>query len=85
MAISSSEEKTVPALDGLAVTPSDTVDFSDAEEVRGLYIGGAGDVAVEMESGTVVFAGAVAGTILPIKCSRVNATDTSATNIVVLY
>ena len=85
MGISSSEPKTVPAFYGEAVTPSDSVNLSKSDDVRALYIGGAGNVACEMESGTVVFSSVPAGTILPINTSRVNDTNTTATNIVVLY
>jgi hypothetical protein len=50
-----------------------------------IYVGTQGDLAVIMKSGeTVVFIGVLAGTILPIGVSRVNAVNTDATNIVAL-
>ena len=50
-----------------------------------LYVGGAGDVAVIMKGGTTVtFVGVLAGTVLPIGITRVNATNTDATSIVAL-
>ena len=57
---------------------------------RALYVGGDGDVAVEMAGGemtdaTVVFSGALAGSTIPIRCTQVNATGTTATNIVALW
>lgn len=67
-----------------AVTPSDSTNFS--EPCRALYIGGAGTVvAVNTAGSAVTFAGALAGTILPIQAIRVNSTSTTATNIVALF
>tara|TARA_R110000851_G_scaffold287513_3_gene441553 strand:- start:21661 stop:21903 length:243 start_codon:yes stop_codon:yes gene_type:complete len=51
-----------------------------------LYVGGAGDVSVVTTQGNaVVFKGVGAGQILPIRVRRVKATDTTATDILVLY
>jgi hypothetical protein len=59
-----------------------------------LYVGGAGDVDVEMESGKrVVFAGVAAGSFLPILVTKVYLTNdagtiaktTTATNIIALF
>lgn len=67
-----------------AITPSDTVNFSFT--VRGIYVGGAGAVVAVNEAGTAVtFAAVPVGTILPIRATRVNATSTTATNLVGLY
>lgn len=75
----------VPAYSAAAVTPSDTVDLTNV--TRGLYIGTAGNVSVNMyESGAaVVFTGVPAGTVLPIRVTRVLATNTTASNIVALW
>lgn len=72
------------AKDAKAVTPSDTVSM---ECGRALYVGGAGDLTVVMreESNVVTFAAVPAGTVLPMQVRRVNATGTTATNIVALY
>lgn len=74
-----------PAMNSVAVTPSDTVDLGFVS--RGLYIGVTGNVAVVMQgSGTaIVFKGAQAGSVLPIRVTRVNLTNTTATDIVALY
>lgn len=72
------------AYDARAVTKSDATLLPTT---RGLYIGGAGDVAVTMASGQtpVVFAGALAGSILTIQVTQVLSTSTTATSIVALY
>lgn len=71
------------AVDALAVTPSDTVNFGTNITCRGLYIGTTGNVAVVLVSGNVVtFTGVPAGTILPVVCTRVNNTNTTASNII---
>ena len=62
------------------ITPHDTNDLTDP--VSALYIGGAGTVKVDTPDGTVTFNGALAGHIIPVCCTRVYATGTSATNIV---
>lgn len=74
-----------PARNSAAVTPNDSTDLTFT--TRALYIGGAGDVKVDMVgTGTAVtFAGCLAGTILPIRVDRVYSTDTSATNIVAIW
>lgn len=74
-----------PAIDAVAVTPSDSVDLIDG--VRGLWVGGAGAVAVQLpgfsgQSGaTVTFSGVAAGTLLPVRARKVLATGTTATLI----
>jgi hypothetical protein len=68
-----------------AVTPSDSVNLPFI--TRGIYVGGAGNVSVILPNSTTVvtFIGVLAGSILPIQTSRVNAALTTATNIVALY
>lgn len=81
-----------PAVDAVAVTPSDTVDLPNAGAgygpCRALYIGVSGDVTVQTQNGggvaSVTFKSVPIG-ILPVRCSRVMATNTTATNIVALY
>jgi len=65
-----------------AITPSDTVDFVDGE-TRGIYVGVTGNLVAVSEDGHVVtFLNAVQGTVLPIRAVRINATSTTATNLV---
>ena len=73
-----------PAQHGFAITPSDSVDL--AAETRGLWVGGSGDLALTMASGDeVTVAGAVGGSLLPLRIRRVRATGTTATALVGLY
>ncbi|MGN7959143.1 spike base protein, RCAP_Rcc01079 family [Agrobacterium radiobacter] len=79
-----SNDITAPAGRFAAVTPSDSADFSFV--TRALYVGGDGTVVAVDANGTAVsFVGVVAGTILPIRVSRVNSTSTTATNIVAMW
>jgi hypothetical protein len=73
-----------PAANGIAVTPGDSTDIAST---RGLYVGGAGDVAVLFKGGSasVTIAGVAAGTVLPFQVTRVYSTSTTATGIVALY
>ena len=65
-----------------AVTKSDATVL---DNVEGLYIGGAGDVAVADQNGDVVtFSAVPVGTILPIAVTKVMSTNTSATLILAL-
>ena len=67
-----------------AVTPDDAADLTTP--ARGLYVGGAGNVELDTVGGeTVVFTGVPEGTVLPIRCTRVRAANTSATAIVALW
>lgn len=66
-----------------AITPHDTTNFS--REAEGIYVGVTGDVAIVLPSGTAVtFTGVPAGSILPVRCIRVNATNTTATDLVAM-
>lgn len=73
-----------PAVKVAAVTASDSTDLTGA---RGLFVGGAGNVAVRMVGDpdtTVTLTGVTAGSILPLRVTRVMAA-TTATNITALY
>lgn len=64
-----------------AITAHDTdqLDFA----TRAIYVGGAGNIRVDMVSDdTVTFNGVVAGTILPIRVRKVYSTGTTATNLI---
>lgn len=70
-----------PASDAAVVTPSDETALTS---VRGLYIGGMGDVVIDTANSTgVTFSTVPAGTILPIMATKVKAA-TTATLIVAL-
>lgn len=75
-------ESTNPSYKVFPCTPSDSVNFT--AEVRQLYIGTTGDVVVvNQDNTTCKFVGVLAGSMLgPFFIKRVNATQTSATNIV---
>ncbi len=78
-------DNTAPGVDAVAVTPSDSVNFTNGP-CRALWVGGAGNVVVFFTSGnTVTFTGVLAGSLLPVQALRVNATLTTATNIVAVY
>lgn len=69
----------------VAITPTDATAIGP---FSGLYVGVAGDVTVVMRNGDgaggvtpVLFKAVPAGTILPIAVQGVNATGTTATNI----
>jgi hypothetical protein len=68
---------------GEAITPNDSTDLTD-KGFRAIYVGTGGDVAIEHVSGgtPVVYANVPSGTILPVKIGQVNATGTTASNIV---
>ena len=73
-----------PATGGEAVTKHDSTDFTNVS--RAIYVGGAGDVAAVMADGTVLtFSAVPAGTLLPIRCKRINSTNTTATLMLALY
>lgn len=72
-----------PAAHGFAVTPSDSSLLS--ETTRGLYVGAAGDITALMLSGAnVTFSDVPAGTILPVRLTKIMATGTTASDIVAL-
>lgn len=76
-----------------AITPSNTVAIGEttagdgnAQRPQAVYVGGAGAVVAVMPDGTTAtFAGATAGSILPIQPVRINSTSTTATNLLALY
>lgn len=75
---------TSPAEGCFAITPADAGEF--AQFTRFIYVGGAGNLVVVMEDGTVgTFVAVPVGTVLPVRAFRVNATGTTATNLVGLY
>lgn len=79
-----SADATVSARRAAAITTSDTTEYE--EPTRAIYVGGSGNLRVDMVSGgTVTFTGLAAGTILPVQVTRVYAASTTATNLLALY
>lgn len=75
---------TNPAAGGFAVTPSDSAPLANA--ARGIYVGGTGDLKVDLAGGaTLTFAALAAGVLHPLQVRKVYATGTTATNIVAVF
>lgn len=74
---------TAPAVGAAAVTP-DTSNDLPRSPARALYIGGTGNLVVDLAEGQTVTFNAVPVGIFPVAVKRVRATST-ATNIVALY
>ena len=75
---------THPAEFAEAVTPSNTADLDSVP--RALYVGTGGDLSVNMPDGaTITFKNYPSGAFFPVRVARVNATGTTATDIVALY
>jgi len=75
---------TAPARDAVAVVPNDSTDLSVLP--RALFIGQTGDVSAVLAGGqSLVFRNVQAGSILPVRAVRVNATGTTATDLVALW
>lgn len=66
-----------------AITPSDTVNI--AEVPRAIYVGVTGDVVAVGSDGNAATFKSVAVGVLPIQPTRINSTNTTATNILALY
>lgn len=72
----------IPAENGETVVPNDAVDFAPT---RGVYVGATGNLRVLFVGGTVVtFVDIAAGYVHPLQITRVYATGTTATSVVVL-
>ena len=73
-----------PAGNLLAITPSDAAELEYL--VRGIYVGGAGDLTVMTLGGTIgVFVGVTAGSIIPVLAIKVYSTGTSASNLLGMF
>ena len=74
---------TSPAPNAFAITPGAGL---LVHETRGIYVGTGGDVEVITAGGhTVVFANAVAGSVIPVMAIKVLAGNTTADDLVGLY
>lgn len=77
---------TAAASSAAVIVPSDSADLPNFS--RGIYIGGAGNLTVDMvdQPGvSVQFVAVPAGAVLPIQVRKVYATGTSASALVALY
>jgi hypothetical protein len=81
-----SRQKTLtndPFTNAVLVSPNDEEDLEAV--TRAVYVGGTGNMKVTMQdSGTVLFTGIPAGTVLPIRVKRIWSTTTNATAILAL-
>ncbi len=71
-----------PAHSAVAVVPSDSSDL--AFLTRAVYVGSGGDLQVTMADGAVALFKSVSAGVLPIRCSRVHATNTTAGDLLAL-
>lgn len=75
---------TAPASRFAAITPHASNDLNFI--TRAVYVGVTGDIAaVDPDNNVVVFKAVPAGTILPIRVRRINAVNTTATDLVALW
>jgi hypothetical protein len=73
-----------PARSASTVVPNDTGDLPHIS--RALYVGQSGALSVEMADGDVVtFEGVPAGSMLPIRATKVRDTGTTAASILSLW
>lgn len=76
------------AINLAADTAFSSISTQGAPATRGLWVGGAGNVKVDlMGGGTVTFTGVLAGTLLQIRASKIYSTTngTTASNLVALW
>lgn len=79
-----SEDVAAPIRRGFSIAPSDGADL--AAELRAIYVGSSGDLALILASGdAITLAGVPAGSLLPLRVVRVKASGTTAGLLVGLY
>lgn len=72
-----------PATSFAPITPSDSTDMATC---RGIYVGVGGNIVAVAENNNVAtFSDVPAGSILPVRAKRINATGTTASSLVALY
>jgi len=86
---------TQPYNKAVVIAKSDTVNYDGSTysaapftkpiPADAVLVGGAGNIYLVLENGSVVVMAAAAGQIIPIKTIRVNNTTTTATNMYALY
>lgn len=76
-----------PAREAEAVTPSDATNYSGNRVARAFYVGTTGNVVVipAGQTAAVTFTAVPAGAIIPIWHTRINSTNTTASNIVAMF
>ena len=74
-----------PAVKAFAITPDDSADL--ARLTRAIYVGVTGNISLILkgDDAAVTFVGVPAGTILPLRVTRVRSTGTTATDLVGLH
>lgn len=65
------------------ITPSDVTNLS--APTRAIYVGSAGGTITAIMNGVPITFTAVPIGVLPIQCTRVNATGTTSTNLIALW
>ncbi len=71
-----------PAMGGAIVV----LDTAFTYPSRGIWVGGAGNVSALLSNGdTVILIGVLAGTLLPLRATKITTSGTSATNMVALW
>lgn len=85
MTVTANSLASLPATNGVVITPSNTAVFDPP--TRAVYVGGTGNMQVRFVGGkdNVLFSTIPAGSILPIVVDRIYSTNTTATTIVALY
>jgi len=73
-----------PSRHFVSVTPSDTTDLAEGV-TRGLYVGGAGAVAIDNDLGEPVVFISGDNQYHPIQTRRIRATGSTAIDIIALY
>lgn len=67
------------ATGGATITPSDATEV----DFNGIYVGGAGNLAVTLLDGSeVTLTAVIVGTVYHLRVIKVNATGTTATNLI---
>jgi hypothetical protein len=72
-----------PGANAASITPNDNSDLSFV--TRFIYIGGAGDLTVVVGGQTITFKACPLGLLLPVRASRVMATNTTASFLVAIW
>jgi hypothetical protein len=77
-----STDNAAPGVYCFAITPSDTVNYTQGV-ARAIYVGSGGDVVIVNSDGTTcTWVGVPTGSIIPCASIRVNAASTGASSLV---